>query len=241
MQQQESTLSFENFLMYQQSYLFTFALGLIGIVLFLRSTNPYERVAIVSVAGVMLWYIWNQFRSIDAVVENENKTIEGVLSNVKGFIDFDIIPPVRYILNSDKQLLKALDRLAQFKDYDIQIVRNIIKGIVKFYEHYAEIISENNVEQYRHMIDIRSDILQTLDGLKLSISYMRHNQLLDGISLVIKGATYKALNVIRNKFHRHKLNTFILKPPYPINLYKQNMDAFEIVYSNSADKYKPKK
>jgi hypothetical protein len=195
----------------------------------------------VAVGGIMLWYIWNQFRSIDANVDNENKSINGVLNNVKAIGDFEVIPPVRYILNSDKQLLKALDRLTQFKDYDIQVVREVIKDIIAFYECYAEVLSENNIEQYRHMIDIRSDILQTLSGLTLSISYPRHTQLLEGICIVIKGATYKALNVIRNKFHKAKLDTFSLKPPYPTNLYKQDMDAFEIFYSNSGDKYKPKK
>lgn len=163
-------------------------------------------------------------------VNTEGKTIETVLGIVP---NLKVTAPVLYVLNSDKQLLQALFRLSQFKEYDIQSVRDVIVSVVRFYETYADILTGNNIDLYQNLIDIRSDLLQTLEAIVVSITYPRHADLIAAIGLVLKGATYKALNVIRNKFYKNKLNTFSLKPPYPQNLYKTETDAFEIVYSNS--------
>jgi len=230
-----TSLSLNNLNRYQQLYILAAVLFFISILLFIRSNNPNERLAIVAVVLVIIWYIWVNSITLAKDVDVEFKTIDTIL---------DIVPivtitaPVRYILNSDKQLLKALYRLTQFKDYDVQIVKEVILRTVLFYESYADVLTGNNIEQYQHMIDIRSDLMQSLSSLPVSITFPRHADLLDAITLVIKSATYKALNVVRNKYHKSKINMFSLKPPYPNNLYKRDQDAFEIVYSIYPEMYK---
>jgi hypothetical protein len=231
-QEQDKSLSFNNLLKYQQLYVLAAVLLFISTVLFIRSTNPYERLSIVFVMIVIVWYGSRNASLIGKDVTVEDKTIEAVLNTVSE-LDLTIAAPVLYILNSDKQLLKALYRLTQFIEYDVDVVRKVVVHIVRFYETYADVMTGNNIEKYDHLVDIRSDLLQTLSSIPITITYPRHVELIEAITLVIKSATYKALNVVRNKYHKSKLNTFSLKPPYPTNLYKKNTDAFEIVYSNS--------
>jgi hypothetical protein len=182
--------------------------GLICILyMFSNHSSVPEKLALTGLMVIIAGYVWSATKTNKASAVIQARTIDDIIKLLeqKYKTDYDIKEPTRIILNNDSKLIDTLVYLIEFYPYDKDGVYHILKHLFEFYGLYTKLLLKGsdvkNIEQtFIEIVDKRMACLRTMSTLYISIPYVRHAKLLENISLQIQAATYKCMNVLKNKY-----------------------------------------
>jgi hypothetical protein len=182
--------------------------------------------AIVSI-GLAIAYIYKRQSQETKSTRAQTEVVQSVLgildtsSNVNKYLT----TPVKMLLEKDHALLGALEILTRLSGYNNGLVVEIISGIVEFYQKYAKLLLRNRASKHDFIVltDKRFEVLRNLHALFVSVPNIKHAKVLEIITLQVQSATYKSLNVLKNKYN---FTDVILKPPHASNAHHSEYEVF---------------
>lgn len=172
------------------------------------SDKHYSIIFIIMIALIMLT-IYNKHQQATGLHNTIRKNIEELAQVSKnqqvteGDLDYGgDDPAVKTLMMSDAMLQSCLKQLARYRDLNTQIHEDIIKYLFKYYKTYVLcLMGEHPVKEGMSlMLDYRRIILNTSHTLTLQLDHELHGDTIYKISVGLQAATYKCLNVLKNKY-----------------------------------------
>lgn len=190
-----------------------------------NTDNLNERVIGLFVLGLTGVFIYKRYTKSKTQAQSTQKAIDDVLGALAiehGAGNY-LTLAARTLLEKDAVLLDALSLLREYTKYDKAVISAVITGLIKFYDAYAKILlkphKDSNARNSKlvSLHDLRFEILRNLHSLYVSIPYARHAGTFERITLVIQSATYKCLNVLKNKYGGENTSIVNMKAPFASN------------------------
>ena len=191
-------------------FLFLIAAGILfsAIRLLSSQTSTYERFFLVCIIGILSYAAYDNTVKNKLNIVTTEKQVKSILNLIEdsleasGVRNITLHVPLQKILESDPQFLKALLALIKYYTYDKDAVVEIIKDLTQFYDIYADVLLEAkpHTTHISTLVSIRFKLIEHMHALFVSLPNNKNTHIFEYISLVLQSTTYKALNVLKNKY-----------------------------------------
>lgn len=211
-------------------WVFLFFICTAALICLIRLLRPnisiYERAFLVMLIATLAYVAYNQHTQYQLSIVNTEDKVSKVLSLVQGLMDqeqIELTTPIKKILESDPQMLRAVLALIKYARYDKDNVLAVIVNLIQFYQLYADILLEiKDVKVHlATLVDNRYKILRLLHSLFVTLPNTKHIKVFEHCSLILQAATYKCLNVLKNKY-----GTTSHEPPLAENMFENTFEMF---------------
>jgi hypothetical protein len=202
-------------------YKFIIVIGvLILTILIIRTPSPTEKVLLFSVACIIFYYLFLAQSKLLVAHKTVTSSVDEIVNVIKTDNKLNTYTEkvFRRVIGTDPKLLKSLKGLLLLMQYDGPTVKEVLLKLVEFYRVYATLLLSQDGSHHgdiQTLVTKRLDVLSTLNTLYVSLPLLKYTNMIEVIILIIQSATYKCINVTRNKYN---IGIGILKPPYASNI-----------------------
>lgn len=187
-------------------------------------TNPEQTVIY---SGVIALTSYFAYKAIE-----KDKRANTVQERLTG-VDTDGNGELNFLLQHNKPLLKAMNRFTKnYKWIDPAAYKDVMQSLDDFLKGYSRILlmPPNTVQQQdaEDILEIRRFLLNTLYSFNLKNARLVHDPRFRDIVLTTHSATYRYLEILRNK-HPNTLAAVLPPMPRAVEVNAPPLTSFDLV------------